>query len=83
MGGSANVVVRGYKSLTGNNQALFVVDGIPISNNVDNTSNQQTGRGGYDYGNAAMDINPDDIASIRSLKELPQRHYTVAAHPMV
>jgi TonB-linked SusC/RagA family outer membrane protein len=68
MGGSANVVVRGYKSLTGNNQALFVVDGIPISNNVDNTSNQQTGRGGYDYGNAAMDINPDDIASISVLK---------------
>ena len=68
MGGSANVVVRGYKSLTGNNQALFVVDGIPISNQITNTGSQQTGRGGYDYGNAAMDINPEDIDKVSVLK---------------
>lgn len=68
MGGSSNVVVRGYKSLTGNNQALFVVDGIPISNDIYNTSNQRTGRGGYDYGNAAMDVNPEDIDKITVLK---------------
>jgi TonB-linked SusC/RagA family outer membrane protein len=68
MGGSSNVIVRGYKSLTGNNQALFIVDGIPISNSNTNTTNQQTGRGGYDFGNAAMDINPDDIESINVLK---------------
>ncbi|MFZ9527087.1 MAG: SusC/RagA family TonB-linked outer membrane protein, partial [Schleiferiaceae bacterium] len=68
MGGSSNVVVRGYKSLTGNNQALFVVDGIPISNDIYNTSNQRTGRGGYDYGNAAMDINPEDIDKVTVLK---------------
>jgi len=68
MGGSSNVVVRGYKSLTGNNQALFVVDGIPISNDIYNSSNQRTGRGGYDYGNAAMDINPEDIDKVTILK---------------
>ena len=68
MGGSANVVIRGYSSLTGNNQALFVVDGIPISNAITNTSDQQTGRGGYDYGNAAMDINPEDIDKVSVLK---------------
>lgn len=68
MGGSANVVIRGYKSLTGNNQALFVVDGIPISNQITNTGDQQTGRGGYDYGNAAMDINPEDIEKVSVLK---------------
>jgi TonB-linked SusC/RagA family outer membrane protein len=68
MGGSSNVVVRGYKSLTGNNQALFVVDGIPISNDAYNTGNQRTGRGGYDYGNAAMDVNPEDIDKITILK---------------
>jgi TonB-linked SusC/RagA family outer membrane protein len=68
MGGSTNVVVRGFKSLTGNNQALFVVDGIIMSNEITNSANQQTGRGGYDYGNAAMDINPDDIESINVLK---------------
>ncbi len=68
MGGSANIVIRGYTSLTGNNQPLFVVDGIPISNNNSNTSDQRTGRGGYDYGNAAMDINPEDIESVTVLK---------------
>ena len=68
MGGSTNIVVRGYKSLTGNNQAMFVVDGVIMSNAITNTSNQQTGRGGFDYGNAAMDINPDDIESINVLK---------------
>ena len=68
LGGSSNVIIRGYKSLTGNNQALFVVDGTPISNDITNTTDQQTGRGGYDFGNAAMDVNPEDIASISVLK---------------
>src|SRR5690242_2378985 len=58
LGGSTNVVLRGFKSLTGNNQALFVVDGIPFDNSNTNTNNQLTGRGGFDYGNAAADINP-------------------------
>ncbi|RNI25890.1 SusC/RagA family TonB-linked outer membrane protein [Rufibacter latericius] len=68
MGGSTNVVMRGTKSITGNNQALFVVDGVPISNANTNSANQRTGRGGYDYGNAAADINPDDIESMSVLK---------------
>ena len=68
MGGSANVIIRGYKSIGGNNQPLYVVDGIPIRNDVTNTGNQNTGRGGYDYGNSAMDINSEDIASVEVLK---------------
>jgi len=76
MGGSTNVVMRGFKSLTGNNQALFVVDGIPVSNANTNTVRnpdkniigQTSGGGGYDYGNAAADINPDDIESVNVLK---------------
>lgn len=68
LGGSANVIIRGYKSLTNNNQALFVVDGIPINNSRSNSGGQTTGRGGYDFGNAAMDINPEDIESINVLK---------------
>ena len=68
IGGSTNVVIRGNKSLTGNNQALFVVDGVPIDNSNKNSGNQTTGRGGYDYGNAAADINPDDIESMTVLK---------------
>jgi TonB-linked SusC/RagA family outer membrane protein len=68
LGGSTNVIIRGNKSISGNNQALFVVDGVPLDNSTNNTSSQATGRGGYDYGNAAADINPDDIASMTILK---------------
>ena len=68
MGGSTQVVIRGNSSIAGNNQALFVVDGVPINNDNNNTADQQAGRGGYDYGNAASDVNPDDIESINVLK---------------
>ena len=68
MGGSTNVVIRGYKSITGNNQALFVIDGIPVSNANMNAGGQSAGGGGPDYGNATQDINPDNIASINVLK---------------
>jgi TonB-linked SusC/RagA family outer membrane protein len=68
LGGSTQVVIRGNNSISGNNQALFVVDGIPIDNGNSNSQDQKSGRGGFDYGNAASDINPDDIASINVLK---------------
>lgn len=68
LGGSTNVVIRGTKSLTGSNQALFVIDGVPINNDGSNSINQVTGRGGFDFGNPAADINPDDIASMNVLK---------------
>ena len=61
MGGSTNVVLRGFKSLTQSNQALFIVDGVPYDNS------SYTGSG-YDFGSAAADINPDDIASVSVLK---------------
>ncbi|SCY35436.1 SusC/RagA family TonB-linked outer membrane protein [Flavobacterium caeni] len=68
LGGSTNVIIRGYKSLNNNNQALFVIDGVPLDNTNNNNVNQTTGRFGYDYGNAAADINPADIESINVLK---------------
>jgi TonB-linked SusC/RagA family outer membrane protein len=68
LGGSTNILIRGTKSITGNNQPLFVVDGVPISNANTNSTSQQAGGGGYDYGNAASDINPDDIATMTILK---------------
>ena len=68
MGGSSNVVIRGSRSLTGNNQALFVVDGVPVNNDNTNNAGQLTGRNGYDYGNAASDIDPNDIESMSVLK---------------
>lgn len=67
-GGSINVVTRGYKSLLGDNQALFVVDGVPILNKNINTANQATGGGGYDYGSSVADINPNDIETLNVLK---------------
>ncbi len=67
-GGSTNVVVRGLSSLNGNNQALFVVDGVPIDNTIMNVDYQRRGGRGYDYGSTVADINPNDIESISVLK---------------
>jgi TonB-linked SusC/RagA family outer membrane protein len=68
MGGSTNVIIRGSKSLQNTNQVLYVVDGVPINNNIGSYSTQSTGGVGYDYGNAASDINPEDIESVNVLK---------------
>ena len=61
IGGSSKIVIRGETSLAGTNQPLFVVDGVPISNAVSTARN-------VDYGNAAGEINPDDIETITVLK---------------
>ncbi len=68
-GGSTSITIRGYTSISGNNQPLFVIDGIPIANN-DRGSQQQGGgiTGSKDFGNVIQDINPDDIATISVLK---------------
>ena len=58
---SARIVIRGNNSVTGNNQPLFVVDGMPI----DNESGEE---GNLDYGNGAADINSEDVENIEVLK---------------
>jgi TonB-linked SusC/RagA family outer membrane protein len=66
LGGSSRIVLRGVSSLSGENQPLFIVDGVYIDN-----SNFDPGGEfgiGADFGNAAMDINPNDIESITVLK---------------
>lgn len=68
MGGSSRILIRGANSIAGNNQPLFVIDGVPIDNSNYTSLNQARGAGGYDYGNLAQDINPDDIASVSVLK---------------
>ncbi|MCK5462050.1 MAG: TonB-dependent receptor plug domain-containing protein, partial [Bacteroidales bacterium] len=68
MGGSTNVIIRGATSFIGTNQALFVIDGVPVNNSNTNNQGQIDGRSGYDYGNFAADINPADIESISVLK---------------
>lgn len=63
VGASSRIVIRGNNSF-GNNQPLFVVDGVPISN----ASTEVDQWGGQDFGNAAMDIDPANIASVSVLK---------------
>jgi TonB-linked SusC/RagA family outer membrane protein len=64
VGASSRIVIRGVSSLGGNNQPLFVIDGIPISN----SSFGSTGNEGTDRGSGANDINPDDVETITVLK---------------
>ncbi len=65
IGGSSRVIIRGNASLTGNNQPLYVIDGIPF----DNTNFSSAGQwGGMDMGDGLNNINPDDIESIQVLK---------------
>jgi TonB-linked SusC/RagA family outer membrane protein len=64
-GGSSFITIRGMSSITGNNQPLFVVDGIPIDNSQLNT---EGGTAGVAYSNRAIDLNPADIESMNVLK---------------
>jgi TonB-linked SusC/RagA family outer membrane protein len=63
--GSSRVVIRGSSSLTGNNQPLYVVDGITINNNNLGAAGMW---GGTDFGDGISSINPDDVASVTVLK---------------
>ena len=63
-GGSVNINIRGQNTLTSNNQPLFVVDGIPVSN----ANRGGSFVNGYDFGNAISDLNPEDIESLTILK---------------
>ena len=63
--GSSRVVIRGSSSLTGNNQPLYVVDGITINNDNLGAAGMW---GGTDFGDGISSINPDDVASITVLK---------------
>jgi TonB-linked SusC/RagA family outer membrane protein len=67
--GSARIVVRGASSILGQNQPLIILDGIPIDNSsVGLNGYGGGGMGGYNIGNAAADINPDNIQSVTVLK---------------
>ncbi|EDM35480.1 putative outer membrane protein [Pedobacter sp. BAL39] len=83
IGASSNIQIRGQNFVSGynyNNSPLFVVDGVPVSNNNEQSTRAFTGRqdfnnpnltaneGEVDYGNAAGEIDPNDIESITVLK---------------
>jgi TonB-linked SusC/RagA family outer membrane protein len=64
-GASTNINIRGITSFNGNNQPLFVVDGIPVSNDVDRTSNTLFDNQPV---NRAVDIDPNNVESVNILK---------------
>ena len=63
-GGSSRIVIRGASSIAGNNQPLFIVDGVPVNNSAP----RNRGYGGIDYGNAVQDVDPSNIESLSVLK---------------
>lgn len=74
-GASANITIRGVSSISGSNQPLFIIDGLPMDNKTLNTgvlASQISGTGfenrGVDFTNRAADLNPDDVESIVVLK---------------
>ena len=69
-GASTQIVLRGFNSLSGNNQPLIVVDGLPINNSTFSQGLLSSDRPNRDndYSNRAADINPDDIESVNVLK---------------
>ena len=68
LGGSSRITLRGVNSITGNNQPLYVIDGVPLDNTDMNSSATINGSAGKDMGSTIQDINPDDIANINVLK---------------
>ncbi|MFT6849624.1 MAG: TonB-linked SusC/RagA family outer membrane protein [Sphingobacteriales bacterium] len=64
-GAGSSIRIRGNASLTGNNEPLFVIDGLPIDNS---TSYTESSAAGVDVSNRAIDINSEDVASMTVLK---------------
>ncbi len=79
-GATQNVIIRGASSF-GNNQPLYVVDGVPITNEQNRSGDDLNDQ--VDFGSGINALNPDDIADMTVLKGLPQRLFMVAALPMV
>ena len=65
-GASNSVIIRGISSLTGTNQPLYVIDGVPMNNSAVYSSDGLNS--GYDFGNGANAVNPDDVENMTILK---------------
>lgn len=68
-GSGTNIIIRGYSSITGSNQPLFVVDGVPFNTDT-NTGNQGFGTGGATASSRFLDLDPNTIEEISILKGL-------------
>ena len=65
-GSSKSVVIRGVSSLSGSNQPLYIVDGVPLNNTA--TFSSDGLNSGFDFGNGANAVNPNDVESMTVLK---------------
>ena len=65
-GSSKSVIIRGVSSLSGSNQPLYVVDGVPLNNAASYSSDGLNS--GFDFGNGASAVNPNDVESMTILK---------------
>ena len=61
-GTSKSVIIRGVSSLSGSNQPLYVVDGVPLNNSATYSSDGLNS--GYDFGNGASAVNPNDVVGV-------------------
>jgi TonB-linked SusC/RagA family outer membrane protein len=67
-GSSTNVIIRGYGSISGNNQPLWVVDGVPINNFSNSSGGSGVASADIDYGDGIGELNPQDVESMNVLK---------------
>jgi TonB-linked SusC/RagA family outer membrane protein len=65
---SVSVVIRGMRSLNSDNQPLFVIDGVPVKNSMNNVGTNNGSNNDVDYGNVLSDLNPNDIENVSILK---------------
>lgn len=72
LGGSSKVVIRGNRSISGTNQPLYVIDGVPFGSSTNESTATTIGgnndSGNYDRGDGISNLNPDDIESMNILK---------------
>ena len=78
-GSSTSIQLRGVNSISGSNQPLFVIDGLPVNNQTfqANTLVTQTENRTVDFSNRISDLNPEDIESLTILKGPRQLPFTV------
>ena len=70
VGSGTNITIRGFSSITGDNQALIIVDGVPFSNATNETSTFSTSDSGNNSASRLLDIDPNNIADLSVLKGL-------------
>ncbi len=70
LGGSSKISIRGFRSIAGDNQPLYIINGVPMGNSSSMSTDfyGSSGASSYDSGDGIANLNPDDIESISILK---------------